>query len=246
LQETLRVTASLRSPRETLRETQLFDIFCFFVETILSLQSNSFPMATNPVTKEDLMQEQILSAARELFQKFGRDKVTMDDVAKAIGKGRSSLYYYYKNKDEVWVAVMTSELGEVLAAILQAVNEAPTLEEKLFAFCITKLKMMRKKRALYHITVATSRDASANVKTNPARRRAHLKKESLILNQILTDGMNDGELTQVDKKEQDILVFVLLSGLHGLEKEMEIEKGYNLEPAIRTLTNMILNGLRSK
>lgn len=203
-------------------------------------------MATNPVTKEDLMQEQILSAARELFQKFGRDKVTMDDVAKAIGKGRSSLYYYYKNKDEVWVAVMTTELEEVLSAILQAVKDAPTLEEKLFAFCITKLKMMRKKRALYHITVATSRDASANVKSNPARRKAHLKKESLILNQILSDGMNDGELQKLDKKEQDILVFVLISGLHGLEKEMEIEKGYNLEPAIRTLTNMILNGLRSK
>ena len=45
---------------------------------------------------DDMMQKQILAASQKLFQQFGYPKVNMDDVAKAVGKGRSSLYYYYK------------------------------------------------------------------------------------------------------------------------------------------------------
>jgi len=57
-------------------------------------------MSADSTIKEDIIQEQILQAAKQLFSVHGLHKVTMDDVAKAIGKGRSSLYYYYKSKDE--------------------------------------------------------------------------------------------------------------------------------------------------
>ena len=55
-------------------------------------------MAESNIGKEDDIQKQILQAALQLFQAHGFRRVTMDDVAKAIGKGRSSLYYYYKSK----------------------------------------------------------------------------------------------------------------------------------------------------
>ena len=55
-------------------------------------------MSKDPGIKDDLFQEQVIRAAQKLFQQHGMYKVTMDDVAKAVGKGRSSLYYYYKSK----------------------------------------------------------------------------------------------------------------------------------------------------
>ena len=54
----------------------------------------------------------------------------MDDVAKAIGKGRSSLYYYYKSKDEIFDAVMQIEIGDLVGAIAIAVNNVETVERK--------------------------------------------------------------------------------------------------------------------
>src|ERR1700710_2991133 len=102
-------------------------------------------------TKEDLMQQQILAAAKRLFQVHGLYKVTMDDVAKAIGKGRSSLYYYYKSKDEIFDAVMEVEIRELVAAIAAAVNQVQTVEQKIKAFCIAKLNVLRERRGFYNM-----------------------------------------------------------------------------------------------
>src|ERR1700733_498549 len=110
--------------------------------------------------KEDAIQDQILQAAKRLFQVHGLYKVTMDDVAKAIGKGRSSLYYYYKSKDEIFDAVMDIEIKEMLTAIARAVSQVPTVEQKISAFCATKLKVLREKRAFYN-TLDAGMDADA-------------------------------------------------------------------------------------
>src|ERR1700710_1833210 len=100
-------------------------------------------------TKEDLMQQQILAAAKRLFAVHGLAKVTMDDVAKAIGKGRSSLYYYYKSKDEIFDAVIHIEIKEMGAAMKKAIDKAPTIEKKLYALFITKLHMVREKGSFF-------------------------------------------------------------------------------------------------
>jgi hypothetical protein len=73
-----------------------------------------------------------------------------------------------------------------------------------------------------------------------------VKQESELFNHILSEGIKKGELRPMKKKEQDILVFVLLSGLKGLEKEMVLEKDYGLEPAVKILSNMIIHGLKTR
>src|ERR1700744_4222492 len=106
-------------------------------------------MSAGVSTKEDIMQQQILLAAKRLFQTYGLAKVTMDDVAKAIGKGRSSLYYYYKSKDEIFDAVLKIEIREMLAAMTHAVEQAQGVEQKLHAFFLTKLEVLREKKAFF-------------------------------------------------------------------------------------------------
>lgn len=202
-------------------------------------------MAVKHPTKEELVQRQVIQAAQKLFQEHGIQDVTMEDVAKAVGKAKSSLYYYYQSKDEICDAVMDVEITEMLTEITRAVDHAETIEQKIHAFCITKIRTIRKRRALYHITYDAG-SKYTRTKPNYNRRRKYLAREGAVLSQIITDGIEKGELRPLDKKEQDVLVFVLLSGLHGLEKEMVIEKGYNLDPAIDTLSNVIIHGLKNR
>src|ERR1700681_2045142 len=56
--------------------------------------------------KEDLVLQEIIGGARALFEKFGLKKTTMEDIAKEIGKGKSSLYYYFPSKYEIFAAVV--------------------------------------------------------------------------------------------------------------------------------------------
>src|ERR1700759_346921 len=106
-------------------------------------------MTVSSPAKDDVIQEQILLAAKRLFQVHGYQKVTMDDVARAIGKGRSSLYYYYKNKDEIFDAVMKVELNDFLAELSHATVHAATAEEKIYAFCLAKVKAARKRNGFF-------------------------------------------------------------------------------------------------
>jgi AcrR family transcriptional regulator len=203
-------------------------------------------LASNPI-KEDIIHEQILQAAKQLFQKHGFRKVTMDDVAKAIGKGRSSLYYYYKSKEEILDAVMGVEIMEMLTAIALAVNKVPTTEQKIYAFCVTKLQVLREKRVFYN-AIDAGMDASEMSSFNKAKHAFHrriMKQESALLRQILSYGIASGELRAINEKDQDVLIFVLLSSVHGLKREMVIENDFSgIVPAVDALTQMIMNGLK--
>jgi AcrR family transcriptional regulator len=89
--------------------------------------------------KEDNIQGQIRQAAKQLFQTYGFRKVTIDDVAKAIGKARSSLYYYYKTKEEILDAVIAAEIMELMTAITAATSQMQTAEEKIIIKSTTKM-----------------------------------------------------------------------------------------------------------
>lgn len=204
-------------------------------------------MSVNTSIKEDLIQEQILQAAKRLFAVHGLAKVTMDDVAKAIGKGRSSLYYYYKSKDEIFDAVVNVEISEMLTAMEKAADKATTVEEKLYACFMAKLKMAQEKGSFFSAFEA-GMDAEAINNFNKTKIVHHdliMKREGALLTRILNDGIKTGELAAIEKKNMNTLVFVLLSSLHGLKREMRIENNARkLEPAVAQLTSVLMSGLK--
>ena len=52
---------------------------------------------TDNGSKKDVNRESILKIAQEIFSKYGYRKTTLDDIANAVRKGKSSLYYYFKS-----------------------------------------------------------------------------------------------------------------------------------------------------
>lgn len=204
-------------------------------------------MSANISTKEDLMQQQILAVAKSLFQVYGLAKVTMDDVAKAMGKGRSSLYYYYKSKDEIFDAVVMIEIREMLAAMAHAVDLASGIEQKLRAFFLTKLEVLREKRAFFKmLDVGMDADTFSNFqKTKIVHHNLIISQESILLGQLLTEGISKGELRKMSAAELDMLILVLLSGLRGLKHELELEgNSKKVAPAVNMFTHMAMYGLK--
>ena len=204
-------------------------------------------MSIVPSAKEELIQEQILQAAKRLFAVHGLYKVTMDDVAKAIGKGRSSLYYYYKNKDEIFDAVMGIEIREMMTAMSRAVTEAQTAEEKLQAFCSAKLHVLREKKAFFGmLDIGMDADTLSQFhKTQITHHNQIMQQESDLLLQILSYGIKTGELRNISHKEQDMLIFVLLSSLHGMKREMILENDFEkIGPAVKAFANLMIHGLK--
>jgi AcrR family transcriptional regulator len=199
-------------------------------------------------TKEDLIQQQILTAAKHLFQVYGLAKVTMDDVANAIGKSRTSLYYYYKSKDEIFDAVINIEIGEMLTAMTQAVTKAVGTASKLRAFCLTKLEVLQEKRAFFKtLDIGMDADTLSHFKqTQIVHHNYIMQQESALLEKLLKEGMKHGELKKVKGTELELLISVFLCALHGLKREMALKNDYEkMEQTIDLFSSMILNGLKA-
>ena len=52
----------------------------------------------------------LVDVARQLFAKKGVEETTMNDIAVASKKGRRTLYTYFKSKEQIYMAVVESEL----------------------------------------------------------------------------------------------------------------------------------------
>ncbi|HEX8425429.1 TetR/AcrR family transcriptional regulator [Hymenobacter sp.] len=206
------------------------------------MSRTTLSIPTSPQTKEDAIRESVMQAAQRLFQQHGLAKVTLEDVAKAIGKGKSTLYYYYKSKEEIFTAVMDREIGEVMDEMTKEVEKATTAEEKLSTFSLTKLRALRKKLALYGIVC---KEIINQAEFSHSMRQRYLQRENTLLKDILDYGIETGELGKLSPKDVDSLVFVMLSGLHGMEQEMILNNNFEMmEPAVNILTRSLIHGLR--
>ena len=52
---------------------------------------------------------QILSAAKDIFNRLGYAKTSVDDISQAVGMKKSSLYYYFKNKEDMFMCSFKDE-----------------------------------------------------------------------------------------------------------------------------------------
>ena len=199
------------------------------------------------VHTDDVVQDEILRAALRLYQKSGPDKVTMDDVAKATGRSRTSLYYYYKNRDEVLHAVIDTLTKDVAADIRAAVSATDTLSDKIYAFCMTKLKTSQEWKPLFSAMWA-SVDGDDKVKHNKLMDVLHKKlvyQEAIILNEILAITLSGKEFRTLGASEQDTLVFIISSGIRGLRREIYDQNDpHDIKAAVQLLTDMIVRWLR--
>ncbi|GIL01354.1 MAG: hypothetical protein BroJett030_12530 [Alphaproteobacteria bacterium] len=62
---------------------------------------------TNP--RKELVREQLIDIAAHLFDSKGYAQTSINDIARAIGLGRSAVYHYFRNKEEILAALVEAE-----------------------------------------------------------------------------------------------------------------------------------------
>ncbi len=64
---------------------------------------------TNSNPRKELVREQLIDIAAQLFDKKGYAQTGINDIAKALGLGRSAVYHYFRNKEEILAALVEAE-----------------------------------------------------------------------------------------------------------------------------------------
>lgn len=85
--------------------------------------------------KQDInAEEQILEAAKTVFQRKGFDGTRMQDIAKEAGINQALLHYYYRSKDKLFQAVFKIAVLTLFPKIIQILNSDKPLEVKIGEF----------------------------------------------------------------------------------------------------------------
>ena len=92
--------------------------------------------------------EQILTAAGECFAKFGYKKTTLGDIGKKVGFDKTSIYHYFKSKEEIFTTLVLEEFQEFIAKLHEKIEEDMICEKKILVYFEEKLHFWMKKAIL--------------------------------------------------------------------------------------------------
>jgi len=195
-------------------------------------------MKTNILSKDEEVKNAILGAAKRVFQKWGLNKTTMEDIAHEAGKGKSTLYYYFKSKDEIFEFLIKNELNSILTKAKSTINQISSSKEKLKKYISTTLNEIKNTVSLYSLV-------KGEIKGNKEvleKIRKHLDdEEELIIKEILKEGLASKELNFLKEKDLIKAANVIVGIIRGLELYLFLDNDDNEK--IDIVTRMIAEGI---
>lgn len=133
--------------------------------------------------------QRLLEVARHLFAHKGLEATTMNDIAVASGRGRRTLYTYFRNKEEIYYAVIEEEMDRLSDRVDAVVAMDVPPEEKIFRLLYTHLGIIRD-------TVARNGTLRAeffrNIWVVEKVRKTFDEEEHRILIKVLQEGVDKG------------------------------------------------------
>mgnify|MGYP002410589093 FL=1 len=159
----------------------------------------------------DEMRDSIVKAATQVFTRFGFKKTSMDDIARSIRMGKSSIYYYFKSKEEIFQAVVDSEADMLRIKVNKILEGSDDSMSKLRAY--VKLRMDLIKQLSNYMEILKNDDLM-NLALTEKIRKKYDDEEVTIIRRILEEG-NDKGLFKV--KDLNLSSLAIVTAMKGLE-----------------------------
>lgn len=185
--------------------------------------------------------EKILKAAQRLFGQFGLKKVTTDEIAKAAGISKATVYKYYDNKQAIFQDVVRMEADQLLAAIKEGVDREASVDGKFRAHLLARIDKIDDLVNFYRVTQDTWGDFWPYL-ADIGRR--FMEEEKKIVGEIMRFGIEKGELSI---KHLDLASHISVVALKSVEFPWAIRE-YNISPEAyaEMMLDMMLNGIRKR
>jgi AcrR family transcriptional regulator len=136
------------------------------------------------------VRDQIVVAATEHFSRYGYEKTTVSDLAKAIGFSKAYIYKFFESKQAIGEMICANCLREIEAEVRAAVDAADRPPEKLrrmFKSVVeASLRLFSEDRKLYEIAISAATERWQAVVVYEGRIRQ-------LLQDILREGREMGE-----------------------------------------------------
>jgi AcrR family transcriptional regulator len=190
------------------------------------------------ISENDEIRNHIVQVAGKLFSHFGFKKATMEEIAAATRKGKSSIYYYFKSKEEIFQAVVEREAEELRGELMEEIARYDDPIEQLRGYILVRMRKLKKVVNFYD---ALKSDYLTHLEFIDKIRRRFDEDEIQIIRGILQSGVDNGKFT-IDSPELSAIAIV--TAMKGLEIPLLIQKSQgNLESRLDNLIKFLFYGL---
>ena len=192
--------------------------------------------------RDEIIIRDIIDTARALFKKSGFKKTTMEDIARSMGKAKSSLYYYYSSKEDIFEAVLYAEMDELLKQIHLAISKATSSKEKLTVYCRCRLEKLNQlcnlsdalKSEIAELDCVMT-DLKPQFDTTPVE----------LVKTILEEGVRNGEFKKINDDNIELVAYLMVSSFRGLAVPLMVSQNRSprLDLQIDSIVDIMVEGI---
>lgn len=192
----------------------------------------------NPIDKD--LRTQILLAAEELFIEKGYYGLSMREIAEAVGVSKAALYYHFKDKEELFLAILSVFLGEIEVLIDSVIRENRGARQRVRALVRAILLLPTKQRAV--VRLASQESSHLSAEKHADFNRFYRQRFWGKIVAMLEEGMQAGELRKVDPA---LATWGLLGLMYPYFYPSRLGETPSVGAVIDPLVDLYLDGLGS-
>lgn len=167
--------------------------------------------------KKEQTKIRIGDAAMQCFARYGLEKTTLDDIAKMIGLNKSSLYYYYKNKEDIFIEAAIEEGERYISALQIETAQKKGIENKVWYYMLSRFE--------YYKNILNMNKVSTETLNKILPRFFELydgmmKREKKFLSGLIDQAVKDGEIGPCKSKDvASVLINISDALKHSVEQK---------------------------
>ncbi len=98
--------------------------------------------ADNIAAHKKLIRSQVLEAAKELIEEFGFEATSLGDIARQVGIGRTTLYEYFSDKDDIVATLVEEELPAVIDEMVSTIPDDLSARDRLAELAVRMVEFI--------------------------------------------------------------------------------------------------------
>jgi AcrR family transcriptional regulator len=127
------------------------------------MSSSTGAAAASNDTKERPVRERLLDSAEGCLEQFGPQKTSMEDVARAAGMSRATVYRYFENRDALLLGVASRQSSALASEAISYLSRFNTISDWLVEGLLFTLREIPNRPVFASLVTSLDSRASGNL-----------------------------------------------------------------------------------
>ncbi len=197
--------------------------------------------------KFDEKKERIKDAGRKMFAAYGYHKTTLDDIAGLMKLKKNSLYYYFPNKESLFLELIEDEVAVFLEKQKKILDKNIAVSKKIIQVLNELIHFVQQRAVKYSIRIESYLEMTKVLREHYPDFQ---KNQCKLIESLLNEGMACGELIRHNAKQLsrdiDLLITAVFNNYYRLsEAEFIYEVDFDsISKTVKRLISYIFDGIK--